>query len=862
MAIKSYQQLPEEVLAQYQTSTVQGLTENQVRERRAQYGPNKFPEIPRDSYLKVFIRQFQNPLIYVLLAAAAIILFVGQALDAFIISGVLLFNAVVGTVQEGRTENILESLSRFIKSESTVIRDGVQRIVDDTDLVPGDIIVIQEGARVPADIRLISEHDLRVDESILTGESIGVHKESSALKGDDRALAEQHNMLFQGTYVLAGLGVGVVVATGTTTEIGKLHKVIEQIETETPLSRELTTISHWTLLFIIAICFLLLIVGLAVGKSFTELLVMLTALFICVIPEGLPVVLTLVLVSGAYRMAKHNVLVKRLQAVEGLGRIDTLMIDKTGTLTRNEMVVSEVYAHDTYYQVSGQGYFPKGSVTHNDQTVGVPMRDSDLWYMSVACSLLNRAHIDYETATACFKIKGEPTEAALYVFSQKLGFERTALEAEYTLLYEVPFTSETRYHAGLYRVVSTDRIIALVLGAPEIILTLATKQTPTANEQLEKLLANGLRVVAAAYKELDNNLVNQALKQEDVFHACVQIINEVRVLGFLGIHDSIRDQAAQSIRLAHQAGIEVLMLTGDHKETAEHVARTVGLTGTVFSRVSPHDKFDIVRRYHDQGRSVAMTGDGVNDAPSLAAADVGIAMGGIGTEVAKRAADVVLLDDSIANIVYAIEQGRYIFYALKRVVLYFFATNFGEVLVVLFALCLGMPLPIQAAQILWLNLITDGFLDIALAMEPQEPDVMTANHHRGTKRLIDMQLLVRVVYMAVPMGIGSIILFAYYYPVSLAKAQTMTMLTMAMFQWFNAWNCRSMEHSVFSIGFFNNRWLNRATLLVLCLQFLVVYNPVMQKIFKTVPISPVEWVLVMSVASSIFWIEEIRKRLR
>jgi len=888
--MKPYQVAKEEVINQLGTNAQSGLSKSEVKKRIKKYGLNKLPDAPRESWVAVFIRQFRSPLIYILLLAAVIIFFVGHdKLDAFIITGVLLFNAIVGTVQEGRARNILESLKRYIKSESVVIRDGEKFFVDDSELVPGDIILLLEGERVPADARIIESTNLKIDEAVLTGESTPVkkftHKLENKLDGE-LPVHDQGNMVFKGTYVLAGAGKAVVVATGGYTQIGKISKAAVGIEEDMPLRRELNNLSKWIVLFILAMCIIIFIIGFATGKPMRELLVMLTALFICVIPEGLPVVLTLILVMGAYKLAKKHVLVKRMQAVEALGQTDTILIDKTGTLTRNELVVSKIIMDNKEYKLSGVGYFPEGEISLNGKKID-PKEHEKLLLIAKAGCLLNRAEIHYIKETNCFEIKGDPTEASMFVMSKKMGIDRECLEKECNRAYEIPFGGKWKYHAVFCKMSGSNKGLAFISGAPEVIMEKAKNISEEEKNKFYFMLREGLRTVAVAVKEFDvNNLPGEDVSEDEKRKFFEHIVNaDLDLLGFCGIHDSIRQEVPSLVRDTRRAGINVIMVTGDHKETALFVAKTVGIYKegdyivdgkqlatmsdlelcqkldkiTVFARVAPEQKLRIVNAFKDTGKIVAMTGDGVNDAPSLMAANLGIAMGGIGTEVAKQASDIVLLDDSFVNIVKAIEYGRHIFYTLRRVVLYFFATNMGEILVILFAVALALPLPITAAQILWLNLITDGFLDTALSTEKPQKDVIRTRPSETGSRIIDKNLLAKMMYMALPMGIASTYVFYVYYPYDIVHARSMTLVTMAMFQWFNAWNCRSETKSVFQLGLFTNKWLLFAIVVVLGLQFFVLHNPVMQRIFDTKPISAAQWGMIFLVSSSIFFIEEIRK---
>ena len=876
----------EQLEQRYKTDLNRGLTSQEAQSRLTFHGPNALPEAKQDTWLKVFARQFQNPLIYILFVAALIIFAAGEnKLDAFIILGVLCFNAIVGAVQEGRTQSILQQLKRFIATNSIVIRDGKKIQVDDTFLVPGDIILLQEGQKVPADVYVLESNALQLDEAILTGESRPVYKVSCI----DPQKESHACVLFKGTHVLSGSGRAIVYATGVETEIGKINKGVEEIETDMPLKKEMNRLSFLILIGVLTVCLIFFIMGTIAGQPMRELLVMLTALFICVVPEGLPVVMVLVLVTGVYRMAKEKVLVKRLQAVEGLGRTDVIVVDKTGTLTRNELMVSTIVTHKQHCAVSGEGYYIQGAVTCAKEPFDP--KDIDLQYMTKAAALLNATEITYDAQNRIFDIKGDPTEAAMAVCAEKLGVFANDLKKEYNKLYEIPFDPARKYHAAFFS--HNGLGICFIIGAPELLFSLSSSQEFSIS--LSSLLKEGLRVLAVASVSFDPAEFSIKESGHDYFTIGERIIHAgaLQLHGLFGIQDSIRPEVYEMVHKAQDAGLQVIMATGDHPDTALHVARAVDiyrdgkdemLTGAafdaysdeqmlekldrvkVYARFLPEQKLRLIHLFHKKHHIVAMTGDGINDAPALVAADLGIAMGGIGTEVAKAAADIVLFEDSFANIIHAIAQGRHIFYTLRRVILYFFATNTGEVLIVLFALLLNIfcgefPLPLTAAQILWLNLVTDGFLDVSLSMEPQEEGLLAKNWLTQKTRLIDKSLLIKIFFYAVPMAIGSLWIYMQYYTIDLKLARTMALVSMAMYQWFNAWNCRSETKSLLTIGLFSNYWLLAATGFVLFLQLLLVYAPFMQYIFKTVPLSLLQWTEIFAITAPIVLIDELRKAI-
>lgn len=879
--MKPYRKEINLVAGEFHTHRESGLSSLDAKKILDEHGLNSLPDKKSDSWFLIFIRQFQSPLIYILLCAAFLIFLLGEdKLDAFIISGVLFFNAILGAAQEGRAQNILDSLKRFIRTTTIVIRDGKEYILDDTLIVPGDIIILQAGNKVPADARLIEASTLSLDESILTGESEAILKTTEALSSD-LPIYKQNNMVFKGTYVVSGIGKALVTATGQQTEIGTIHKMVQEIDTDMPLKKEVDRLANVVLLFILVICLGLFGIGLFSGIEIRELIVTLIALFICVVPEGLPVVLTLALVTGVYRMARQNVLIKRMQGVEGLGRVDTLIVDKTGTLTSNELMVSHLVTAHSSYLVTGMGYTQEGAILKEDQPVDViNCQDIDLKYACLASALFSSSPLSYNQELKTFEIKGDPTNAALSICAQKAGYKKEELGTEFELLYEIPFDSRWRYHAIFVK--NKHEGSLFLVGSPEIICELTSTSPLCFSQKLEDLLQQGLRVLALATAPFDPAIF--AIPQEKRYAVALTIMQAgLRVITLVGLHDTIRADVFESIIQARKSGMKIIMATGDHIKTALYIARETGiytsqdevligsdldsmsseeldkkvLEVTVYARVTPLQKLTIIKSLQQQHRLVGMTGDGVNDAPALVIADLGIAMG-TGTEVAKQAADIILLDDSFTNIVKGIEQGRHIFYTLRRVILYFFATNFGEILVVLFAIALKFPLPITAAQILWLNLVTDGFLDMALTMEPQEKALLQ-QHWIQKSRLVTIGLITKMIYMAIPMGIGSLYVFSRYYEHDLAYARSATLLTMAMFQWFNAWNCRSETKSIFQSGLFSNYWLIIATSGVFLLQILLIYTPFMHSIFGTVPLRLADWILICSLSFLLLVIEELRK---
>lgn len=860
-------------------SSEHGLSSTEAKRRLLKHGHNELPEARRDGIIAIFLRQFRSPLIFILLIAAAAVYLSGETTDTLVILFVLTFNAIVGTVQEGKAQNTFLALRKFIKGNAFVLRDHEETIVSDRQLVPGDVVMLREGEKVPADARIIDAKSLRIDEAALTGESLPKNKHADLLIGNTVSVSEQSNMAFKGTVVVSGSGKAVVVATGVDTFLGGIAKETLSIDADFPLKNDIRKLSKFVMFFVAGVAFAIFALGMFNGHALGDTLRAIVAISVSVIPEGLPIVLTLVLASGVWRMSKKNVLVKKLQAIEVLGETKVLAVDKTGTVTRNELMIESVYIGGETFEIRGSGYDPVGESLLDGMVIDPPNHPALLLAGKIAM-LNSGASLILHKGMKRWKIAGDPTEGALLVFAKKMGFQREDLLGELPMIDELPFDYERKIHASLHRQQGGNLLI--VTGSPEKILALSKYESETGKlknildrrkNELDEIIAafseKGLRVIGFAYKTAQEEMIDPSSLGNLVFG------------GFFGIKDTLRAEVKNAVRQVEESGMRVVMITGDHAITAKAIAREAGiykdgnrvLDGSeidampdeelskaiggvsVFSRVTPKHKLRIVRAYRSSGLVVAMTGDGVNDALSLSAADVGIGMGKIGTDVAKEASDVILLDDNFGAIVHGVEEGRNILSAIKKVILYLFSTSLGEVLVLLLALIIGLPLPILAAQILWLNLVTDGFLDVALAMEPKEP---TKQSFIKTD-LVDGFMIRRMILMAIPMAIGTLLLFSRYYQDDIIKAWTISLTTLAVFQWFNAWNCRSSERSIFSINPFSNKFLLWATIAVIVLQGFAVYHPLFQKVLKTVPLGWYDWAVIIMAAFSIVVIEEIRK---
>ena len=860
-----------------------GLSQNDVEDRLKKYGPNTLPEEKSESLLGLFLSQFQSPLVYVLLLACITVFIIGEATDAVVILIVLLFNAVIGAYQEGRAQNTLRALKKIVETSARVLREGKDITVPDYNVTLGDILVLEEGARIPADARVIVAHNLKVDEASLTGESSAVHKITDAMTKEDAPSVDQRNMIFKGTHIVSGTGKAVVVGTGIHTIIGAIAQKISSINTDVPLKTNIRFLSRVIILVVAVMSVVLFVVGVQAGNSPHEMFLTMVSLAVSIIPEGLPVVMTLVLATGVWRMSKKNALVKKLQAVEALGQAQVIAVDKTGTITKNELVAHTVWVEGKYFDITGIGYDPNGQIILENTTVDAA-NHPELLLLGKIAALTSNAHISYEEEGKMWRVAGDPTEAALSVLAQKVGFDKEDLLSETPLIGEIPFDYHLKYHATLHQ--TEEQSLLSVIGAPEATLDLCTEirregknhtLTKKDRDELEDVITNlsnkGLRVLAAGMRMG----AHVALKPD--------AIAPLSFVGFIAMKDALRSEVAQAVEAAHNAGITVVMITGDHKITARSIAKEAGIfregdeiiTGSevdalsdaelatrihrvsVFARVSPEHKLRIINAYKKRGLIIAMTGDGVNDAPSLVAADLGISMGLIGTEVAKEASDIILLDDNFHSIVSAIEEGRNIYKTIKKVILYLFSTSVGVSMTIAGALFLGYPLPLMAAQIIWLNFVTDGFLNVALAVEPKEKGLLLGSFERPKKYIVDRLISVRILVMAIPMVIGTLYLFQQHFPTNLTKGWTISLTVLAVFQWFNAWNCRSETKSLFQINPFSNMYLVGATLLVIGLQMLAVYHPFMQEYLKTVPLTAQEWAIIIPIGSSIIFAEELRK---
>jgi len=851
--LSPYHQSLTELLALLHTDPVTGLSLKEITRRRAQYGANSIPHRPPPSFWQLFVRQLTDPFFIVLAVAGIIKLVVESWQDATVIFVIIAISVLISSVQERRALRVIEALRAYARTQCVVLREGKRYIICQEELVPGDIIIVHEGDKVPADVRLIQATLLRVNESMLTGESIPVDKSPEQDPNTARAT------LFAGTIITHGSGTAVVTQTGANTQLGILSQStenppVERLQNEkSTFHKEMADLSRILLIAAMASTSLVFVVGLLWGNSLNDMFFTVVSLLVSIIPAGIPVVSTIVFAIGAYQLSQKNVLVKHLASLDTLGRLDVLVIDKTGTLTYNEQTVSFIICDGTWYHVTGYGYQPTGRVFSGDSCILSAAPLSNLWILGIAGALFDQSELQYDAATQRYALKGEPMHAAIGVAIHKLGLDGAQLRATYPILHEIPFDSQTQTHA-FWTPLDEHQTLACIFGAPEKIFALCagTSAGSTTHENtlalFEQAVAQGLRTIAVAYAIIPGQSIT--------------VPTELTLAGIFGMQDAVRSDAASHIKQLQDAGILVAMATGDHQQTADYVAAQTGIT-TVYARVTPLAKLQIIQDYHARNQYVGMTGDGVNDAPALVAADVGIAMGRIGTDVAKEAADIVLLDDALPGITDAVRIGRFIMLTLRRLVLYLLVTSSAEVVFITMAILLGYPVPLLAGQILWGHLLTDGFLDVALGMEPAAEDPLQKKY--ATRRpFFSTALWLRVACTAAPMVIGSFATFAWalHTGYSLDYARSMTVMTLTMFQWFNAWNMRSDETSLFSLSPISNPWLIVTTIIVVIAQAAAFTLPFLRAALHLEPLAWIHISASFAIATAVLWVGEGIKKYR
>jgi Ca2+-transporting ATPase len=953
-----YQLEINQIFAELNTSE-HGLSDAEAKERLKQVGPNTLAEAEKISRLKILLHQFKSPLIYILLIAAVVTFFLEEYKDTGVIAAVLLLNALIGYIQEVKAEKQVRALKSMVVAKARVLRDGKEAEIAGEGVVPGDIVLLASGGRVPADVRLIKTIELRADESMLTGESVPAEKASATIADDNLTPGDQRNMAFMGTVVVNGRAKGVVVATGSRTVLGHIAKDVQEVGvTKSPLQEKIDRFAQAIGIIVLVAATLLFLVGILVGESAKDMFMTAVAATVATIPEGLPIVVTIALAIGVSRMARRNAIIRKLPAVETLGSTTVICSDKTGTLTRNEMTVTRAYAGEKIYELTGTGYDPAGEILEE----GTPIKagaDQALAMMFRIGLLCNESKV-YEEEGA-YKVDGDPTEGALIVAAMKAGLSPKEEEEKFPQLFIIPFESDRGYMATLHR--DGDRNLVFVKGAPEKLLDLCSEGCLDAREGVSRVADHfareGLRVLGLAYKEVpaDRTEITMADLETGLIFA-----------GLQGMIDPPRPEAIEAVAGCKQAGIRVVMITGDHAVTALAIARDLGiapeeevvedltskpvdaltdeeilslmeevvgafarriglgerepetLTGkhvqamsnpeflrlvkdlladlvkragpegavrnvlsgkeietmsdadlfhlvqkvSVYARVSPQHKLRITQQLLKHGEIVAMTGDGVNDAPALKAAHIGVAMGKTGTDVAKEASDMVIADDNFASIYRAVELGRIVFDNIRKVTFFLIPTGIAAIISILATVMLGLPLPYLPAQLLWINIVTNGLQDMALAFEPGEKDVLQRPPRHPQAGIFNRLLVERTILVALLISAGVIYEFihALNQGMSLEKARSIAVTTMVFFQFFQAFNSRSEMQSLFGMNPLGNPFLFFGTIAAFIAHLAAIYIPALQWVFRMEPILPMEWLRIGLVSVTVIIAVEIDKLVR
>ncbi len=896
-----------------------GLSSEEARARLQRFGPNELQERPRPGFLKLLLDQFNNFLVIILIVAAVVSLLLGEMVDALAIMAIVVLNAVLGVVQESKAEQALAALKKMAAPTAQVIRDGQQMTIPARELVPGDIVLLEAGNYVPADLRLVESVNLKIEEASLTGESVPVNKDARMVLDADIPLGDRKNSAFMGTLVTYGRGKGLVTATGMTTQIGMIAEMLQSYEEEpTPLQQKLDQLGRTLGIVALTICGLIFVYGVirdthpglvfqeglaaylaAHEGEIIELFMTAVSLAIAAVPEGLPAVVTICLALGMQRMVARHALIRKLPSVETLGCATVICSDKTGTLTQNQMTVVRGWAGGHDFQITGEGYNPEGQFYRSDSPFA-PANDPATSLLLRGAALCNDARLEPSGESAgkrTWRMVGDPTEGALVVSAAKAGMWRDDLERELPRVAEIPFDSERKRMTTIHQVTGVgwriadfgDRkpaapeqtpqpYIAFTKGAPDIVLEycddilLDGKVVPLTTEMRQQILAvnsdmarQALRVLGVACRYLDA-VPDEPKPQEVERH--------LTFLGLLGMIDPARPEVKVAVGVAKGAGLKSVMVTGDYRDTAIAIAEEIGmlskngivLTGSeldkmtedelaeivervdAYARVSPQHKMKIVEALKRRGHVVAMTGDGVNDAPALKRANIGVAMGITGTDVTKETADMVLTDDNYASIVSAIEEGRIIYSNIRKFVFYLISCNIGEILIIFLAMVAGLPIPLRPIQLLWLNLVTDGAPALALGLEKGDPDIMQRPPRPTQEPVINQEMLIGVIVQAIVMTSAVLAAFIYglrRFPDSLEGAQTVAFATLVMSELFRAYTARSERYALFKIGVFSNKWMQYAVGASLVLLLLVMYVPFLQAVFGTVALGLRDWLVMI-----------------
>ncbi|AKF25881.1 hypothetical protein YH65_00705 [Sulfurovum lithotrophicum] len=866
------------------TDPQKGLSKDEIVQRQAHYGPNRIRSVHKEKWYWILFRQFTDVLIIILLIAAAISFAIGEIGDAVTIMIIVILNGILGFIQEYKAEKAIEALQKMLSLRCKVLRDGEKKEIDSTKLVPGDIVFLEIGDKIPADLRLIEAVNLKVDESALTGESVASLKNIKAVP-QKSALGERSSMAWMGTNVVNGYAKGIVVATGMQTEFGKIAKMTSEVgSTQTPLQKKLAVLGKKLGIFSVAIAAFVAIIGYLLGKDMMEMFLTGISLAVAVVPEGLPAVVTITLALGVKAMVRQKALLRRLQAAEALGSANVICTDKTGTLTQNQMTVQKVWLFSGEIDVTGSGYDPKGHFEKDKKKVDYKKRQDliELLKTGLICT-----HAGLTREKDAWKITGEPTEASLIVAAYKAWLTP---EVDEKITTEFSFNSQRKRMSVIVQ--EKGKNIAYIKGAPEVLLersnyyfdgekvqALDAQKKKAFEDAYSQLARNGLRTLALAKRVLPKGIKLDADAVE----------NDLVLLGVVGIIDPPRPEVHHAIQTARTAGINVVMITGDAPLTAMAIAKEVGLDarhgitgsqldtldddalknaiheGAIFARTTPADKMRIIKILQDEGLVTAMTGDGVNDAPALKKADIGIAMGMRGTDVARGAADMILLDDNFASIINAVREGRRQYDNIKKFVTYLLSSNIGEVIAIFVNILLGGPLILLPVQILWMNLVTDGMTAVALGMEKAEKGVMHRPPRASSESFLQYRGIIMIILLGGYIGGATLWIFHHYLSSGLPEAQAIGLAQTAAFtaiiilEKMNVFNYRSLHAPIYTMGFFSNKWLIAAWITTVSLQVAAVYVPFLQEALHTVPLGWKDWLLIFEISLPIFVVTELYK---
>ncbi len=861
------------------TDLQKGLSREEAAGRIEKYGYNELKEKEKEPVWVKIGRQLKDFLVVILIIASIVSGMVGEISDSIVIIAIVIVNAVLGVVQEGKAEKAMEALKKMSAPNARALRNGHIETVPAKNLVPGDVVFIEAGDSIPADMRLIESSNLKVEEASLTGESVPSEKDASKAFDTEVSIGDRLNMAYMSTIVTYGRGKGIVVNTGTNTEIGRIAEAIQTFEDETtPLQQKLNELGRWLGLACLIICAVVFAIGFMRGGDILEMFLVSVSLAVAAIPEGLPAVVTIVLALGMKRMVRRNSIVRKLLAVETLGCVTVICSDKTGTLTQNEMTVVRAYTDGNVYKISGQGYNPSGEITFEDEKIN-PETEPGLKLLLSAGVLCNDSTLEQKDAREnLWGIIGDPTEGALVVAGAKAGFDKAKMNEAHARIEEIPFDSERKMMTTFHDNFIQNKIVSFTKGAPDIILGRCSKMlqngsvidmTEAMKQQIAKVnsefAGDALRVLAFTYRKYDK--LPEAISPDS-------IENNLIFIGLMGMIDPARVEAFEAIKTCKEAGIKPVMITGDHKDTAVAIAAELGLmeehsgvlTGneldkfsdeelfnrventSVYARVSPEHKVRIVEMLKKRGHIAAMTGDGVNDAMALKKADIGVSMGITGTDVAKGTADIILMDDNFATIVSAVEEGRIIYSNIRKFVFFLLSCNIAEIFIIFLSILFNMPVPLVPIQLLWLNLVSDSFPALALGTEAGEPGIMKKKPRDTKEPILNKSLSTGILILSIAQTAAVLAAFRWAlnnYDKDLETARTIAFTTLVVVELFMAFTCRSERYPVIKLGIFSNRALVLAAITSLVLGLAVLYIPFLQPIFKTVSLGIRDWVMIL-----------------